>query len=763
MKRILLLLLVLISFVSSFAQIKISNMTTFTGVADSAWVPVIVGGANRKVLGKDLSRGDVDSITVSGDSLYYYKYNGTRYYAGVVGASSSSITASNLGGGLANYSTKVGNDLRFNSFNASDFDLTANQIVIDYANTQKASSTLPGALSSTDWNTFNNKLNSLDSIFSTNGILVRTGADTYSTITDNSTNWNAAYNDKIVSVGVAGTTTKTLTLTQQDGGTVTTTFTDETGTLDPEAIPGLTTYIRNAISGGTAIIYNDYTGVIAIDSALVVSWLTGSTGLLNTNIGSGYRLLKPAAQEIKTLYGSYGLDIDSTTNTDGLTFTIDSTKWATQDDLASFSPATPDLQAVTDEGNTTTNSISALSFEGASFHDLTNKVLLYAAGGTDGRLQLANPSDYGSTLRVQAASTGASLYLPWTGNATDTLATLHDVRAAGGGGGSLTNGNGTTANGTAVDLGGSLTGYFQIGDYTSSSSALSYQPFIWGDFGTGYSQINMGSHVNDGGAPATRAHSEAEYYSDMTTSGSEYTYAEFTSFLGGAGSGLNDLATFLIEVNNVSGNAETKFSFKQQNTFTGNGLITMSLPMSKDLISPPSNIYLPISVNGTFADASGNITVSTGGGSPATLQDVITEGATYSGTANISYTTTGSYDITKGDPAGQYAYLSFSSNNSAYLGTSHAVNGDYSSINVFNSTTSGQGGLVDLVTGSSTVDHQLKIFENYMEFRSNAGSGTLYIRLINLPVYADEAAAAAASLAQNTIYKTSTGELRIKL
>jgi hypothetical protein len=152
-----------------------------------------------------------------------------------------------------------------------------------------------------------------------------------------------------------------------------------------------------------------------------------------------------------------------------------------------------------------------------------------------------------------------------------------------------------------------------------------------------------------------------------------------------------------------------------------------------------------------------------GGGSPPTLQDVLTEGATYSGTANISYTTTGSYDITKGDPAGQYAYLSFSSNNSAYLGTSHAVNGDYSSINVFNSTTSGQGGLVDLVTGSSTVDHQLKIFENYMEFRSNAGSGTLYIRLLNLPVYADEAAAAAAFLTTNTIYKTSTGELRIKL
>lgn len=40
-------------------------------------------------------------------------------------------TGSNLGGGLANYSTKVGSDLRFNSFEAADFDLAANLLTID--------------------------------------------------------------------------------------------------------------------------------------------------------------------------------------------------------------------------------------------------------------------------------------------------------------------------------------------------------------------------------------------------------------------------------------------------------------------------------------------------------------------------------------------------------------------------------------------------------------------------------------------------------
>lgn len=40
-------------------------------------------------------------------------------------------TASNLGGGLANYSTKVGVDLQFNSFASVDFDLASNLITID--------------------------------------------------------------------------------------------------------------------------------------------------------------------------------------------------------------------------------------------------------------------------------------------------------------------------------------------------------------------------------------------------------------------------------------------------------------------------------------------------------------------------------------------------------------------------------------------------------------------------------------------------------
>jgi len=58
------------------------------------------------------------------------------------------------------------------------------------------------------------------------GIAVSTGTAWGTSIIDNSGNWNTAYNNSIISAAVTGTTTKTLTLDQQDGGTITASWTD---------------------------------------------------------------------------------------------------------------------------------------------------------------------------------------------------------------------------------------------------------------------------------------------------------------------------------------------------------------------------------------------------------------------------------------------------------------------------------------------------------------------------------------------------------
>jgi hypothetical protein len=86
---------------------------------------------------------------------------------------------------------------------------------------QVATSSQDGYLTSTDWTTFNSKQNAL----SGTGI-VKSTSGTITYITDNSSNWNTAYNDSIVSAAVTGTSTKTLTLNQQDGGTITASWSD---------------------------------------------------------------------------------------------------------------------------------------------------------------------------------------------------------------------------------------------------------------------------------------------------------------------------------------------------------------------------------------------------------------------------------------------------------------------------------------------------------------------------------------------------------
>jgi hypothetical protein len=96
-----------------------------------------------------------------------------------------------------------------------------------------ASATNTGKLSSTDWSTFNNKQAALSFTApldnTSNTISIPAATSLVDGYLDNAdwTNFNTAYNNMIVSAAVTGTTTKTLTLTQQDAGTITASWTDD--------------------------------------------------------------------------------------------------------------------------------------------------------------------------------------------------------------------------------------------------------------------------------------------------------------------------------------------------------------------------------------------------------------------------------------------------------------------------------------------------------------------------------------------------------
>ena len=94
---------------------------------------LIKGGGTRTLSQLRLDVNAIDTIYMNGsnDSLIYIKGGVIIAKLLPMGSGGETNTGSNLGGGLANYDSKSGVDLRFNTFNASDFGLSGNLISLD--------------------------------------------------------------------------------------------------------------------------------------------------------------------------------------------------------------------------------------------------------------------------------------------------------------------------------------------------------------------------------------------------------------------------------------------------------------------------------------------------------------------------------------------------------------------------------------------------------------------------------------------------------
>jgi len=155
----------------------------------------------------------------------------------------------------------------------------------------KATTLVDGYLSAIDWTTFNNKQNYLGGTG-----LVKSTAGTITYITDNSGNWNTAYDRSIISAAVTGTTTKTLTLNEQDGGTITASWTDlDTGlTSVGVSMPSAFSVANSPLtSNGTIAITGAGTSLQYIDGTGALQTFPGLTGFVpytgattNVNLGT---------------------------------------------------------------------------------------------------------------------------------------------------------------------------------------------------------------------------------------------------------------------------------------------------------------------------------------------------------------------------------------------------------------------------------------------------------------------------------------------
>ena len=120
------------------------------------------------------------------------------------------------------------------------------------------------------------------------GIAVSTGTTWTTSIPNNSTNWNIAFNDKINNAAFSGTTTKTLTLTQYDGGTLTAPFTDLQGIVAADTADMLKNYLRTGVAASTYLTQSSAASTyLPLTGGTLTGGLTGTTGTFNTRLGVG--------------------------------------------------------------------------------------------------------------------------------------------------------------------------------------------------------------------------------------------------------------------------------------------------------------------------------------------------------------------------------------------------------------------------------------------------------------------------------------------
>ncbi len=193
----------------TFARVTVTEQLNLDSAALNITVAPTTSAGTYEILTRNASTGLLESVPSTTFSTIDDIPDISATYLTVIAAASGYQP---LDGDLTSIAALVGTSGFLTKTAANTWALDTNT----YLSSASAASTyqpLDGDLTAIAANT-------------TNGLLKRTGTNTWTTVTDNSINWDTAYNDKIVSMAVTGTALKTITLNQQDGGTVTATFTD---------------------------------------------------------------------------------------------------------------------------------------------------------------------------------------------------------------------------------------------------------------------------------------------------------------------------------------------------------------------------------------------------------------------------------------------------------------------------------------------------------------------------------------------------------
>lgn len=291
--------------------------------------------------------------------------------------------------------------------------------------------------------------------------------------TANQANWTTAYNDSIVSAAVTGVQTKTLTLNQQDGGTITASWSDydtapvtsvfgRTGAITAQSgdyntlqvTENTNLYFTNqrarfAISGDatSGVVYSNTTGIIALDDIPNTSLLNDSVTINGSTVALG---------------GSTSFTTSAVAEGTNLYYT------QARFNSAFAAKSTTDLAEGTNLYFTTARAQSAIT--GTSPISVTsgNVSITQANGSTDGYLSSA---DWTAFNAKQAALTFSSPLV-------NTSGTISIPAATSSANGYLTSTDWTTFNSKQAALSG--TGFVKINGTTISYDNSTYLTTIEG-------------------------------------------------------------------------------------------------------------------------------------------------------------------------------------------------------------------------------------------------------------------------------------------
>ena len=157
---------------------------------------------------------------------------------------------------------------------------------------------------------------------STSGVITSGGVITAPGGT--STQWNTSYDNMITGLAVTGTTTKTLTATQQDGGTLTASWADDSGSnnylnaVSWNSGTGVITFGRLGLNSLTLDIDGRYVTSSGVTSVATGNGISGgtitSTGTLTVGAGDGLTQSSTGLLMSGSYSGSFAVGSTSSTS-----------------------------------------------------------------------------------------------------------------------------------------------------------------------------------------------------------------------------------------------------------------------------------------------------------------------------------------------------------------------------------------------------------------------------------------------------------------